>query len=53
MNKNRRLTINTTQNIVVELTDERIIPAGGLAAVGALLGKCDFRPMLLSWSLAW
>ena len=42
MNKNRRLTINTTQNIVVELTDERIIPAGGLAAVGALLGKCDF-----------
>ena len=42
MNKNRRLTINTNQNIVVEFTDERIIPAGGLAVVGALLGKCDF-----------
>ena len=42
MNKNRRLIINTNQNIVVEFTDERIIPAGGLAVVGALLGKCDF-----------
>lgn len=42
MNKNRRLIINTNQSIAVELTDERIIPAGGLAVVGALLGKCDF-----------
>ena len=42
MNKNRRLTINTNQNIVIEFTNERIIPAGGLAVVGALLGKCDF-----------
>ena len=42
MSKNRRLTINTNQNIVVEFTNERIIPAGGLAVVGALLGKCDF-----------
>ena len=42
MNKNRRQTINTNQNIVIEFTNERIIPAGGLAAVGALLGKCDF-----------
>ena len=42
MNKNRRLIINTNQNIAVEFTDERIIPAGGLAVVGALLGKCDF-----------
>ena len=42
MNKNRRVTINTNQNIVVEFTNERIIPAGGLAVVGALLGKCDF-----------
>ncbi len=42
MNKNCRLTINTNQNIVVEFTNERIIPAGGLAVVGALLGKCDF-----------
>ena len=42
MNKNRRQTINTNQNIVIEFTNERIIPAGGLAVVGALLGKCDF-----------
>ena len=42
MNKNRRLIINTNQNIVIEFTNERIIPAGGLAVVGALLGKCDF-----------
>lgn len=42
MNKNRRLTINTNQNIVVEFTDERITPAGGLVVVGTLLGKCDF-----------
>lgn len=42
MNKNRKIIINTNQNIVVEFTNERIIPAGGLAVVGALLGKCDF-----------
>ena len=42
MNNNRRLTINSNQNIVVEFTNERIIPASGLAVVGALLGKCDF-----------
>ena len=29
-------------NIVVEYTNERIIPAGGLAVVGAILGKSDF-----------
>ena len=34
--------MNAGQNIVVELTDERIIPAGGLAVVGAILGKSDF-----------
>ena len=34
MNKNKR--------IVVEFTNERIIPASGLAVVGAILGKCDF-----------
>jgi hypothetical protein len=34
--------LNAGQNIVVELTDERIIPAGGLAVVGAILGKSDF-----------
>ena len=42
MNNNRRLTINSNQSIVVEFTNERIIPASGLAVVGALLGKCDF-----------
>ena len=42
MNKNRRQTINTNQNIVIEFTNELIILAGGLAVVGALLGKCDF-----------
>lgn len=42
MNRNRKLIINSNQNIVIEFTDERIIPASGLAVVGALLGKCDF-----------
>lgn len=42
MNNNRRVTLNTNKNIVIEFTNERIIPAGGLAAVGALLGKSDF-----------
>ena len=42
MNRNRKLTISSNQNIVIEFTDERIIPASGLAVVGALLGKCDF-----------
>ena len=43
MNNNRRITLNTNKNIVVEFTDERIIPAGGLAVVGAILGKCKLR----------
>lgn len=42
MNRNRKLAIRSNQNIVIEFTDERIIPASGLAVVGALLGKCDF-----------
>ena len=42
MNNSRRITLNTKKNIVVEFTDERIIPAGGLAVVGAILGKSDF-----------
>lgn len=42
MNNNRRITLNTKKNIVVEFTDERIIPAGGLAVVGTILGKSDF-----------
>lgn len=46
MNNNRRFTLNTNQNIIVEFTDERIIPASGLAVVGALLGKSDFAKKL-------
>ena len=42
MNNNRRVTLRGNQNIIVEFTDERIIPAGGLSVVGALLGKSDF-----------
>lgn len=42
MNKNHRITLNTNRNIIVEFTDERIIPASGLAVVGAILGKSDF-----------
>ena len=42
MSRNKRVVLNAGQNIVVELTDERIIPAGGLAVVGAILGKSDF-----------
>lgn len=30
------------KNIKIEFTDERIIPAAGLAVVGAILGKSDF-----------
>ena len=41
MNNNHRITLNT-KNIIVEFTNERIIPASGLAVVGALLGKSDF-----------
>ena len=29
-------------NIKIEFTNERIIPASGLAVVGAILGKSDF-----------
>ena len=42
MNNNQRITLNTNKNIIVEFTNERIIPASGLAVVGALLGKSDF-----------
>ena len=38
--------MNTNPNIIVEFTDERIIPASGLAVVGALLGKSDFAKKL-------
>ena len=42
INNNHRITLNTNKNIIVEFTNERIIPASGLAIVGALLGKSDF-----------
>ena len=42
MNNNHQITLNTNKNIIVEFTNERIIPASGLAVVGALLGKSDF-----------
>ena len=42
MNNNHRITLNTNKNIIVEFTNERIIPASGLAVVGALRGKSDF-----------
>ena len=34
--------MNKNKKIVVEFTNERIIPASGLAVVGAILGKSDF-----------
>lgn len=42
MKNNRRITLNTNKNIVIKYTNERIIPAGGLAVVGAILGKSNF-----------
>lgn len=42
MSNNRRVILKGNQNIIVEFTNERIIPAGGLSVVGALLGKSDF-----------
>ena len=45
MKKNRRMTL-ANNNIVVEYTNERIIPAGGLAVVGAILGKSNFTKRL-------
>lgn len=42
MNKNRRITLDTNHNIIIEFTNERIIPANGLAVVGTILGKSDF-----------
>ena len=38
MNHNRHITLENS-NIVVKYTNERIIPASGLAVAGALLGK--------------
>lgn len=46
MNNNRKITLGADKNIILEFTDERIIPASGLAVVGELLGKSDFAKKL-------
>ena len=38
-------------NIIVKYTNGRIIPARGLAVVGALLGKSNFTKNLTRWIL--
>ena len=38
--------MNKNKKIVVEFTNERIIPASGLAVIGAILGKSDFVKQL-------
>ena len=45
MNHNRYITLENS-NIIVKYTNERIIPASGLAVVGALLGKSNFTKKL-------
>ena len=45
MNHNRHITLENS-NIIVKYTNERIIPASGLAIVGALLGKSNFTKKL-------
>ena len=45
MNNNRHITLENS-NIIVKYTNERIIPASGLAVVGALLGKSNFTKKL-------
>ena len=34
--------VTMRKNIAVEFTNERIIPSGGLAVVGSILGRSDF-----------
>lgn len=46
MKNSQKITLGSNQNIIVEFTNERIIPASGLAVVGALLGKSDFAKKL-------
>ena len=45
MNHNRHITLENS-NIIVKYTNERIIPASGLAVVGALLSKSNFTKKL-------
>ena len=36
------MEVAITKKIIIEFSNERIIPASGLATVGAILGKSDF-----------
>ena len=45
MNHNHHITLENS-NIIVNYTNDRIIPASGLAVVGALLGKNNFTKKL-------
>ena len=45
MNHNRHIILENS-NIIVKYTNERVIPASGLAVVGALLGKSNFTKKL-------
>lgn len=42
---NRHITLENS-NIIVKYTNERIIPASGLAVVGTLLSKSNFTPKI-------
>ena len=48
MNNNHRITLNTNKNIIVEFTNERIIPASGLAVVPSLVKAISSKN-----SIAW
>jgi|GEM_PF-1820717 len=45
MNHSRHITLESS-NIIVKYSNERIIPASGLAVIGALLGKHNFTKKL-------
>lgn len=46
MNNSRKVTLGANKDIILEFTDERIIPASGPAVVGSLFGKSDFAKKL-------
>ena len=49
MNNNHRITLNTNKNIIVEFTNERIIPASGLAVVAPSLRKAISSKNSTEW----
>ena len=49
MNNNRQITLSTNKNIVVEFTDERIIPAGDWL----LSAQSSVKAILLKSSIGW